>query len=402
MSGRVDLGGERRDNSANRAAGGTAQAQATMMHHQGGPAYAQPGMYDFPSHLAPTASASISSSSNPSRPPLEAAPQYYQAFNASIPPQYSQHQPAFYLPQHQQQLGALPSPPFQQQPQLQSLSRPSSSGDSNYSNGKIPSPPLPSAAYYQQHRHSYPNVSYPALHTPNSLPSTPALPNLSRPSTSGGAGSSSSSMFSLNPHSTISSSMPTPSSAQPPPAAAASIEAILQRASISRSTYHSGDPVLAYNPAREPSAPTKAIVHRGGVKYAVGTTSLNGKGANGGVVVGTGKAKLAELQASCYACGTVTAKLILRGNDVEFGPRAEFTCLACLPADAVTAATDVGDIEDQQYTDTLSAAVDRLEGLTVRTARIVTPEQTIKQLPASHKSTGMACGYLSPSARLHR
>ena len=345
--------------------------------------FPQQGLYDVPSHLPPTASSS--SASNPSQPPLD-APQYYQALHSSIPPHYA-HNPPFYLPpQVPQQFGALPSPPFQHQSHFQAHSRPSSAGDSNYNNGKQASPVLPSAAYYQQHRHSYPGISFPPFPTPNSLPSTPAPTQTPRPSTAGAASGPSalSSAFSMHPHPTVSSGVASPPA---PP----TINVVLQRASVARATYHSGDPVLAYNPAREPSAPTKAIVHRGGVKYAVGTSNPNGKGAIGGVVVGSGKAKLAELQASCYVCGQASAKLILRGNDVEFGPRAEFTCLSCLPPDAGTITSDVGDIEDQQYSSTLSAAIDRLEGLPVRTARIVTPEQTQRELPAAYKSQGMAC-----------
>lgn len=395
MSGRVtDLGGggladvgARTDSAAPHQ-----QQQSGMMSSLAGPSYQQTALYELPS----TSSSSVSA-----RPSSLDAAQYYQSFNS---PLFS-HNQSFYLPPHapqppQQHFGAISLPTFQHQPQIQSQSRPSSSGGNDYNDGKNPSPTLPSAAYYQQHRHSYPNLNYHPLPAPNSLTSTPALTNASRPSTAGaGSGSTSSSSstssaFSLNSHSTVTAGYASPALPSLPaalPPTTAPIGSILQRASLSRASYHSGDPVLAYNPAREPSAPTKAIVHRGGVKYAVGTTNLNGKGVNGGVIVGAGKARLAELQASCYTCGQTSAKLLLRGTDVEFGPRADFTCLACLPPDAVKSGTDVGDIEDQQYSGTLSAAVDRLEGLTVRTARIVTPEETQKQLPASHRNLAMTC-----------
>ncbi|ORY73868.1 hypothetical protein BCR35DRAFT_314909 [Leucosporidium creatinivorum] len=290
-------------------------------------------------------------------------------------------------------LGGVPSPSFPQQSfqAQQANQRPSSAGEmyNNSNNGY--SPPLPHPVSFQpQHRHSLPHGSYmapnsyPPLHTPTSLPNTPSiLAATSRPNT---AGASAMSSLTLDPGS-VGAFRPT---SAPPPSD--SITAALHLASQNRALYHSGSPVLAYNPAREPSAPTKAIVHRGGVKYAVGTSNLSGKGASGGVVVGTSKAKLAELQASCYSCGTASAKLILRGNDVEFGPRAEFTCLRCLPTDSAgTGSSNVGDVEDQHYSDTMSAAVDQLEGHPVRRTRIITPEQTAKHLPAEYKRQGMIC-----------
>lgn len=199
----------------------------------------------------------------------------------------------------------------------------------------------------------------------------------------------------LEPHSNLGGALDHTPSAP----ASHDIQGALRLASTNRSLYYSGSPVLAYNPAREPSAPTKAIVHRGGVKYAVGTSNLGGKGSAGGVVVGTSKAKLAELQASCYSCGTPAAKLILRGNDVEFGPRAEFTCLKCLPHDGeARGSSTVVDVEEQRYADTMSAAVDLLEGHQVRTARIITPEQTARELSPEYKRQGMICESFAAAA----
>lgn len=381
---------------AERASLASLSQQATMLSNARRNPYPPPlGPNDYPSQIP------FNPPSNLSRPP-DAPPHYYTNFHPLSAPQYQHHHPTLLHHSPQQlplPLGGVPSPSFSQ-PSLhtqQANSRPASAGDMYHSNSNAYSPPLPSPADFQpQHRHSYPHSSYmasssyPPLPTPTSVPTTPSvLVPTSRPST---AGANAMSSLALDP---VPVGAFRPSSAPPP---SDSITAALHLASQNRARYHSGSPVLAYNPAREPSAPTKAIVHRGGVKYAVGTSNLGGKGASGGVVVGTSKAKLAELQASCYSCGTASAKLVLRGNDVEFGPRAEFTCLRCLPASS-EGTSHVGDVEDQHYSDTMSAAVDHLEGQPVRRTRIITPEQTARDLPAEYKRQAMICAYLS--LRLH-
>ncbi|GAA5920445.1 hypothetical protein JCM1841_004557 [Sporobolomyces salmonicolor] len=98
----------------------------------------------------------------------------------------------------------------------------------------------------------------------------------------------------------------------------------LQLASTERVLHRTSAPVLAFNPAREPAASGKQLVHSEyGVTYAVASSGSS-----------KGKAKSAEVPATCWTCGDPRAKVILRGSDLSgWAPRLNFTCLKCLPVE---------------------------------------------------------------------
>ncbi|BGP01913.1 hypothetical protein JCM10021v2_005623 [Rhodotorula toruloides] len=98
----------------------------------------------------------------------------------------------------------------------------------------------------------------------------------------------------------------------------------LQQASTARALHRAAPPVLAFNPAREPASGHKQKVHTAyGVTYAVSSSGTS-----------KGKAKSAEVSASCWTCSLVRAKVILRGHDLTgWTPRLSFTCLDCLPVE---------------------------------------------------------------------
>ncbi|GAA5862802.1 hypothetical protein JCM1840_002679 [Sporobolomyces johnsonii] len=98
----------------------------------------------------------------------------------------------------------------------------------------------------------------------------------------------------------------------------------LQLASTERVIHRTSAPVLAFNPAREPAASGKQLVHSEyGVTYAVASSGSS-----------KGKAKSAEVPATCWTCGDHRAKVILRGSDLSgWAPRLNFTCLNCLPVE---------------------------------------------------------------------
>ncbi|GAA6004242.1 hypothetical protein JCM10207_002501 [Rhodosporidiobolus poonsookiae] len=96
----------------------------------------------------------------------------------------------------------------------------------------------------------------------------------------------------------------------------------LQQASSERAVHRTSAPILAFNPAREPASTAKQLVQSEfGVTYAIASSGSS-----------RGKAKSAEVIASCWTCGKQSAKVILRGSDLTgFAPRLTFTCLDCLP-----------------------------------------------------------------------
>lgn len=98
----------------------------------------------------------------------------------------------------------------------------------------------------------------------------------------------------------------------------------LQQASTERAIHRASAPVLAFNPAREQAVGHKQKLHTAfGVTYAVSSSGQS-----------KGKAKSAELGATCWTCALPRAKIILRGHDLTgWTPRLSFTCLDCLPVD---------------------------------------------------------------------
>jgi len=160
-------------------------------------------------------------------------------------------------------------------------------------------------------------------------------------------------------------------------------------ASSARRIFRSRPPPLAFNPAREPSASarlTKTLTSQGLVVPAQGAK---------------GKAVL-EVVGSCWTCGEPSCKVILRGQDLSFGPRLSFTCLACVPEAGQSQSPEDGnkragskrpkaDEKEAVYSDTLSAAVDVIEGSDIRRDEEETPEATCSRLPEQLKPQGMKC-----------
>ncbi|BGP33938.1 hypothetical protein JCM10296v2_005747 [Rhodotorula toruloides] len=151
--------------------------------------------------------------------------------------------------------------------------------------------------------HSYPQQAYPS-------PASTHLPY------SHLAASPSSSSSSTRSTPAISSTTGLPVLPQTLPA--------LQQASTARALHRAAPPALAFNPAREPASGHKQKVHTAyGVTYAVSSSGTS-----------KGKAKSAEVSATCWTCSLVRAKVILRGHDLTgWTPRLSFTCLDCLPVE---------------------------------------------------------------------
>ncbi|SCV73731.1 BQ2448_6161 [Microbotryum intermedium] len=188
---------------------------------------------------------------------------------------------------------------------------------------------------------------------------------------------------------------------------------VLAKAMRMRAELRASPPVLPYNPAREPSASTKPIVQRDGVKYALMTSRSSASTGDG--TSRPMKAKQAEVSATCQNCETSIAKLMLRGKDVEFAPQVEFKCLACLlcEVDKRTAETEIsvngqstarsgpstqmavgnsGQAETKvTYADTMSAEIDRMEGRDVAAVVIDPPVEVSRNLPAHIKKQAFTC-----------
>ncbi|GAA5893950.1 hypothetical protein JCM6882_003136 [Rhodosporidiobolus microsporus] len=175
---------------------------------------------------------------------------------------------------------------------------------------------------------------------------SPAPPAL-RPATSSGPSPTHSS---FSAHSSTTSSQPplsatlptyatshtstTPSRQPTPPQILPSSLPALHLASTARTAHRTSAPVLAFNPAREPASSARQRVQSEyGVTYSVASSGSN-----------KGKAKSAEVPASCWTCQTARAKVILRGADLSgFAPRLHFTCLDCLPIETGDEADEEGD-----------------------------------------------------------
>lgn len=145
-------------------------------------------------------------------------------------------------------------------------------------------------------------------------------------------------------------------------------------ASALRSAFHtSPNTPLAFNPAR--MAPD--------VPLATGKAKPR---------AGRGKPTL-ELQASCWTCGEVKAKLIVRGEDINFPARASFTCYQCVvPDDEVESAADGAKGHSPSYADTISAAVDEFQGVRdINEEEQLAMVDSVKSLPLELQSKAMQC-----------
>ncbi|GAA5884927.1 hypothetical protein JCM3774_004580 [Rhodotorula dairenensis] len=140
--------------------------------------------------------------------------------------------------------------------------------------------------------------------------------------------------------------------------------ATLQAASRERDAHRTAAPILAFNPAREPSATGKQLVESPyGVTYAVAASGQS-----------KGKAKSAEVTATCWSCNLPRAKCIMRGSDLGgWTPRVQFQCLDCLPI--------------EETNDPAAARAARDERLAARAFEEFQQQSTATAAPASHTST---------------
>lgn len=115
--------------------------------------------------------------------------------------------------------------------------------------------------------------------------------------------------------------------------------ATLQAASRERDAHRTSAPILAFNPAREPSATGKKIVESPhGVTYAVAASGES-----------KGKAKSAEVMANCWSCKLPRAKCIMRGSDLAgWTPKVNFQCLDCLPVQETQADPAASEARDER------------------------------------------------------
>lgn len=115
--------------------------------------------------------------------------------------------------------------------------------------------------------------------------------------------------------------------------------ATLQEAFRERAMHNSSAPILAFNPAREPSASGKQLVETDfGVTYAVA-----GSGQS------KGKVKSAEVIVACKTCDVTRVKCIMRGADLGgWMPRVNFKCLDCLPPEAYSHDAAASEARDER------------------------------------------------------
>ncbi|KWU42842.1 hypothetical protein RHOSPDRAFT_35569 [Rhodotorula sp. JG-1b] len=115
--------------------------------------------------------------------------------------------------------------------------------------------------------------------------------------------------------------------------------ATLQAASRERDAHRTSAPILAFNPAREPSATGKKIVESPhGVTYAVAASGES-----------KGKAKSAEVMANCWSCNLPRAKCIMRGSDLAgWTPKVNFQCLDCLSVQETQADPAASEARDER------------------------------------------------------
>lgn len=101
--------------------------------------------------------------------------------------------------------------------------------------------------------------------------------------------------------------------------------------------------------------------------------------------------------AACWTCGDEKARLVLRGPDVEeMIPRCHLQCLKCAQVDPLEERgrrrkSEQAAQDELTYQDTLSAAVDMLEGLKLENEGKPDEAWRHSELPASVKAEAMIC-----------
>lgn len=137
--------------------------------------------------------------------------------------------------------------------------------------------------------------------------------------------------------------------------------------------------------------------------------TLSGKGGRGG----GSKKSLLELAPTCWECGIEVARLVLRGPDVErLVPRCRMACLSCAPAvvdrvgveeggegegEAIRArrsTSEQAEADEATYFDTLSAAVDMLEG--VKLSDGVEQRSLLAHVDVPARDDGVKCEGCAP------
>ncbi|GAA5977894.1 hypothetical protein JCM10908_005135 [Rhodotorula pacifica] len=170
---------------------------------------------------------------------------------------------------------------------------------------------------------------------------------------------------------------------EPQAAVAEATVATLQQASRERDAHRTAAPILAFNPAREPSATGKQIVESPfGVTYAVANSGQS-----------KGKAKSAEVMATCWSCNLPRAKCIMRGSDLGgWTPRVQFQCLDCLPVE-----------ETHDTTSAAAASEARDERLAARAFEEFQqhPQQYHQSLTATSSHTSMSPPTMAPPQHEH-
>ncbi|GAA6029957.1 hypothetical protein JCM8097_009188 [Rhodosporidiobolus ruineniae] len=145
---------------------------------------------------------------------------------------------------------------------------------------------------------------------------------------------------------------------------------IVALAAIKRALHLAADPPLSYFPARaKQGAAVGSTGSAAAGGSAAGTSSFNASAASSASSTQRGRdgkaPTMLEHWSSCWTCGIEMALLRLRNKDLSnLVPRSRSTCLACLPVDLPDSrcASDASK-DEPTYADTLSAAIDKLEGL---------------------------------------
>lgn len=117
-----------------------------------------------------------------------------------------------------------------------------------------------------------------------------------------------------------------------------------------------------------------------------------------------------DVSATCWTCGDLIARLVLRGSRVEtMIPRLSATCIACVPLadDTVSSSsssqarpgteTPVRPQDSATYFDTMSAAIDALDGLQISDELMGRPvDGPQPELPETLKDQAFTCAFYSP------
>lgn len=122
-------------------------------------------------------------------------------------------------------------------------------------------------------------------------------------------------------------------------------------------------------------------------------------GGSGASTPSRTKKNLLEVQSSCWTCGDSIARLVLRGADLEqvISTKGSGSCLSCLPAVEARVEEETEQarepIDGATYEDTISAAVDRLQGLKLaeEAQEAPAPQTAAAKLPDELKEDAFTC-----------